>query len=164
MTTHGQAPGWRAPRRVILALVVAGFVVTWVAVGALLAPIHEMYDPSIPPDVGHETVVAALERGLAPVHPLILDAAVEPGEVSAPDHGHRATVTFTMLGVPGPTRVRLVYDISAHWGGVPDRGAPELALWAVLLPLALLGIILVGWVVVRRRVRVAATRGPGATA
>ena len=81
----------------------------------------------------HETVAAALERGLAPFHPLILAAHVEPGPAADPSqYGLRASVTFDLLGVPGPTTVRLFYDIGAHWGGAPDRGALELAAWSLL--------------------------------
>ena len=46
--------------------------------------------------------------------------------------GHRATVTFDLLGVPGPTTVALYYDIGAHWGGVTSRAPMELAGWALL--------------------------------
>ncbi len=81
----------------------------------------------------HETVAAALERGLAPFHPLILAAHVEPGPAADPvQNGHRATVTFDLLGIPGPTTVRLFYDIGGHWGGAPDRGALELAARSLL--------------------------------
>ena len=41
-------------------------------------------------------------------------------------------MTFDLLCVPGPTTVRLFYDIGAHWGGAPDRGALELAAWSLL--------------------------------
>ena len=79
------------------------------------------------------TVVAAMERGLASFHPLILAAHVVPGPAADPgQYGLRATVTFDLLGVPGPTTVRLFYDIGAHWGGAPDRGALELAAWSLL--------------------------------
>ena len=47
--------------------------------------------------------------------------------------GHRATVTFDLLGVPGPTVVALYYDIGAHWGGVTSRAPVELAGWALLM-------------------------------
>jgi hypothetical protein len=102
--------------------------------------------------VRHETVVAALERGLAPLHPLILDASVEPGPASAATElGHRATVTFAMLGVPGPTEVKLFVDVGGHWGGTPDRRAPELAIWSLLTPTLVLGSSWLLWRVRRRR-------------
>ncbi len=90
-------------------------------------------DPGLSEMACQQTVHAALERGLASFHPLILSAQVAPGEAAAGQVGHRATVTFDLLGVPGPTTVRLFYDIGAHWGGVPSRTAAELAGWALLM-------------------------------
>ncbi|MBF6606537.1 MAG: hypothetical protein IVW53_13265 [Chloroflexi bacterium] len=81
-----------------------------------------------------ETVTAALERGLAPFHPLILAAHVEPGPAADPgQNGQRATVIFELLGIPGPTTVRLFSDVGGHWGGVPDRGALELGASSLLV-------------------------------
>jgi hypothetical protein len=131
------------------------------AVGALLPPLHETSTTSLSGDVRRETVVAALERGLAPLHPLILDATVEPGAASAaPQLGHRATVTFSMLGVPGPTRVKLFVDVGAHWGGTPDRSAGELAIWSLLTPLVVLGSPWLVWRL-RRRLRNRRQRADG---
>ena len=136
-------------RQALAAIVTLGLAALLLTVGSLLPPIHETSATSLSPDVRHETVVAALERGLAPLHPLILDASVEPGPASAaPELGHRATVTFSMLGVPGPTRVKL--DVGAHWGGTPDRSAGELALWSVVTPLVVLGS---PWLLLRLRRR-----------
>jgi len=93
-----------------------------------------------------------MERGLAAVHPLILEAHVEPGPAAAPQElGHKATVTFTMLGIPGPTTVKLFADVGAHWGGVTDRGAGELGLWSLVAPLLVAGAILLGWRILGRR-------------
>ena len=132
-----------ATARAALIAVAAAGALAAMAAGALVPPLHETYASSITPGVGAETVYAAMERGLSPLHPLILDAYVEPGPASEPTQlGHRATVTFTMLGIPGPTSVKLFVDGGAHWGGVTDRGAPELALWSLLVPLLVAGAIL----------------------
>lgn len=98
-----------------------------------LAPLRITCAPTIPADVCAGTVTASLGRGLAPFHPLILSANVEPGPAAATNTaGHRATVRFDLLGVPGSTSVRLFYDMGGHWGAIPDRSAPELAVWALL--------------------------------
>ncbi len=91
-----------------------------------------------------ETVTAALERGLAPFHPLILAAHVEPGPAADPgQNGQRATVIFELLGVPGPTTIRLFSDVGGHWGGVPDRGALELGACSLLVA-SIVGVAVVG--------------------
>jgi hypothetical protein len=141
----GRSDAHRRPSRapLVLGVVAAAAGLAALAAGALVPPIHETYAPAITPGVGAETVYAALERGLSPLHPLILDAYVEPGPADEPTElGHRATVTFTMLGIPGPTTVRLYVDVGAHWGGVTDRGAPEMALWSLPVPLLLAGGVL----------------------
>lgn len=155
---EGDAPSAPTPAsrqtrpRVLDAIAALGLAVIILATGALVPPIHETSATSISADVRHETIVAALERGLAPLHPLILDASVEPGPASAPaELGHRATVTFVMLGVPGPTRVKLFVDVGAHWGGTSDRGAAELAIWSMLTPMLVLGGPWILWRVRRRR-------------
>ena len=140
-------------RRVLAATAAFGLVAMILAAGALSPPLHETSTTSLSPEVRHETVAAALERGLAPLHPLILDANVESGPAGAgPELGHRATVTFSMLGVPGPTRVKLFVDVGAHWGGTPDRLPGELALWSLLTPLVVLGGPWLVWRL-RRRLR-----------
>lgn len=139
-------------RWVLAAVVSLGLAALILAAGAMVPPIRETSATSISAEVRHETVVAALERGLAPLHPLILDANVEPGPASAPaELGQRATVTFVMLGVPGPTRVKLFVDVGAHWGGTPDRGAAELAIWSLLTPVLVLGGPWLLWRARRRR-------------
>jgi hypothetical protein len=142
----------RIERRIVATIAVLGLVALILAVGALAPPIHETSAPSISGDVRHETLAAALERGLPPLHPLILDVSVVPGPAgAAAELGHRATVTFAMLGVPGPTRVKLFVDVGGHWGGTPDRRAPELAMWSLLTPMLVLGSPWLLWRVRRRR-------------
>ncbi|MEO8229954.1 MAG: hypothetical protein ABI628_09360 [Chloroflexota bacterium] len=143
---------WPIERRLLGAILALALVALILAVGALAPPIQETSAPSISAAVRHETVAAALERGLSPLHPLILEASVEPGpESTAAELGHRATVTFTMLGVPGPTRVKLFVDVGGHWGGTPDRHAPELAAWSLLTPIVALGTPWLLWCIRRRR-------------
>lgn len=117
------------------------------------AALHIACGPGLDTATCRATVTAALERGLARSHPLILGAAVAPGEV--PEHGrtgHRATVTFDLLGVPGPTTVDLYYDIGAHWGGVVSRSPTELGLWAILVAGIVVGVVaMIPVIVVRRR-------------
>jgi hypothetical protein len=92
-------------------------------------------------------VDAVMRRGLPSLHPLILAAHVEPG--SAPgfaDMGHRASVSFDLLGVPGATTIDLYYDAGGHWGGESDRPDDEIAAWTVA-PLAsaiIVGVVIVG--------------------
>ena len=74
---------------------------------------------------------AALRRGLSGPHPLILAARVEPGPASSGTYGHRATVTYDLLGVPSATVVRLYYDIGGHWGGDPIALRSSSAWWGV---------------------------------
>ena len=61
----------------------------------------------------------------------------EPGRV-----GHRATVTFDLLGVPDQISVALYYDIGAHWGGVVNRSPLEVALWALVDAILAVTIVL----------------------
>lgn len=145
-----------ARRRHGIRILVAG---TIVAILVLVAGLPSLVPPlaesclagTLAPQACHETVTAALERGLAPFHPLILGATVTPGPAGPTGLGERATVSFSMLGLPGATQVRLFYDIGAHWGGSPDRGAAELAAWSLLPPIALVILIGAGFLVRRRR-------------
>jgi hypothetical protein len=90
-----------------------------------------------------EAVTAVMKRGLPALHPLILGAHVEPGSAPGPqDLGHRATVTFELLGVPGPTSIDLYFDRGAHWGGESDRGDTEIKAWA-LAPLVIVSLLVV---------------------
>lgn len=102
-----------------------------VLLGSMAPPLRVSCAQALARDVCVETVEAALQRGLPAVHPLILRAHVEPGLHSTPRrHGHRATVSFHMLAVPGPADVRLFYDMGGHWGGVSDGAALEVAMWS----------------------------------
>jgi len=132
--------------------------IAWLIGGATAGPVRETCDPALSPGACAETVTAALKKGMPRLHPLILTAHAEPGPASRPDQlGHRATVTFDLLGVPGPMTVRLYTDMGGHWGGVPDRGAAELALWsAAQAGLVAAGVGISVWWLYRRR------RNPGA--
>jgi hypothetical protein len=91
-------------------------------------------------EVCHDSVTASLDRGLPVPHPLILAARVEPGPAPEGTNGHRATVTYDLLGMPFPTVVRLYYDIGGHWGGETDRSQWELGAWWAAPVLVLLGL------------------------
>lgn len=123
-------PTWRAHRRLaLLAILIAG---SWLVASLIVRPIDQTCDPALARDVCLETIDAALRRGLPVIHPLLLAAHAEPGPAARTDQfGHRATVTFLVLGVPGPVRVRLFFDAGAHWGGIPDHRLPELAAWTL---------------------------------
>jgi hypothetical protein len=100
-----------------------------------------------------ETVDGSLKRGLRAPHPLILAARVEPGPAGLDEYGHRATVRLDLLGVPGPTHVRMYYDRGGHWGGEVDRPDAEILAWFALPPLVLVtaaGLVLA---LARRRPR-----------
>ncbi len=127
----------------LAAPVLGGLLVVMIAAAASsVAPLRVTCDPALTADVCRDTVVASRSRGLAPFHPLVVSAHVRPGPAAATNtSGHRATVAFDLLGVPGPTTVRMYYDIGGHWGGVTDRGAAELALWALIVPLIVVGMM-----------------------
>jgi hypothetical protein len=86
------------------------------------------------------SVRASLRRGLTVPHPLILAARVEAGPAGSGEQGHRATVSYDLLGMPFPTVVELWYDLGGHWGGVADHGWPELPLWWAVPVIVLLGL------------------------
>jgi len=67
-----------------------------------------------------------------------------------------ATVTFELLGVPGPTSVNLYFDRGAHWGGESDRGDTEIKAWA-LAPLVIASLLVVALLGLAWRRRSAAT-------
>ncbi len=128
----------------------------WQLAASAVKPLSVTCAPELDAQVCQDTVAASLSRGLAPFHPLILSALVEPGEATGPgESGHRATVTYDLLGVPGPTTVRLFYDVGGHWGGVPSRSATELGVWALLAAALAFGAVAVviglGVRMVRRR-------------
>lgn len=115
-----------------LLLIVVLLGAVWIAIGAAVRPLEQTCDPVLARDVCLETIDAALRKGMPRVHPPLLAAHAEPGPAARPDQfGHRATVTFAVLGVPGSTSVRLFFDAGGHWGGTASRGAAELALWAL---------------------------------
>jgi hypothetical protein len=124
-----------------------------VAAGVALPPLARTCAPTVDEDRCAETVVASLSRGLPRLHPVILGAHVEAGPAAAEGAlGHRATVTFDLLGVPGATSVRLYLDMGGHWGGEVDRSDAEVAAWAILpLLLAAGGAIALVGVALRRR-------------
>ena len=125
--------------------------VVLMAAGVTAGPLSRTCAAPVSGEVCAETVEAALERGLAPFHPLILASHVEPGPAAASlELGHKATVTFDLLGVPGTTSVRLYLDMGGHWGGVVDRDDLELAGWA-LAPLVLSSVVAVGLLAAVRR-------------
>jgi hypothetical protein len=118
-------------------------LVLLVAAGASsVAPLRVTCALGLDAQVCQDTLTASMSRGLASFHPLVLSAHVDPGEAVGPgESGHRATVTYGLLGVPGPTTVRLFYDVGGHWGGVPSRAAPELAAWALLAAGLAVGVV-----------------------
>lgn len=124
---------------IVALLVLIGGLLLVVA-GVAASPLAQTCAPPLEEDVCTATVEASLERGLEPVHPLILSSHVEPGPAAgASELGHKATVTFELLGVPGPTSVRMYLDLGGHWGGAVDRSDPEIMLWA-LAPLIVAGL------------------------
>lgn len=140
------------------ALVLAAVLV--IVMGMSVAPISRSCPREFEQGACEGAVEAVLRRGLPALHPLILAAAVEPGPAEAGQPGHRATVAFDLLGVPGATRVALYFDQGGHWGGESDRSEAEVAAWT-LLPLLLasavgVGLVAVGW----RRHRPTAGAGP----
>jgi hypothetical protein len=111
----------------LVALVVLVAALGWVALASLLRPLTVTCDPALTRGVCEESVTAALARGLGRPHGLLLEASVEPGPAATPGAlGHRATVTFVILGAPA-VRVALYLDMGGHWGGVVDRDALEVA-------------------------------------
>ncbi len=130
-------PGGTVPRLLLGFITLVGCMLGVALLASLasgVAPLRIVCAPGLDGQVCQDTVTAARTRGLAASHPLIISALVEPGEATDPGQsGHRATVTFDLLGVPGPTTIRLFYDVGGHWGGVPSRAAAELAAWSLLM-------------------------------
>jgi hypothetical protein len=138
---------------------VAGLIVTAlaiaVAVSASVPPLHvECPAVGMSAEACHASVDATLRRGLAAPHPLILAARVEPGTAGPTGQGHRATITYDLLGMPYPTVVELHHDSGGHWGGNADHGWPELPLWWGVPVVVLLGL---GGLLVTRGRRTPAT-------
>lgn len=131
-------------------LVAALVGAVWLAVGAGVRPLRQTCDLVLAADVCLETIDAALRDGLPRVHPLLLAAHAQPGPAARPDEfGHRATVTFNVLGMPGAVVVRLFFDAGGHWGGVADRDAAEIALWAVAQGVVV-AVVGGAWLLLRR--------------
>jgi hypothetical protein len=129
----------------------------WVALGVLARPIDQTCDARLTRAICLETIDAALRKGLPAVHPLLLSARAEPGPAAgAGQYGHRATVRFGLAGVPGPISVRLFFDAGAHWGGIPDREAPELLAWAAGQGIFVAGAATGAWTLLGRRRRAGA--------
>jgi hypothetical protein len=114
----------------VLAAILVGAL--WLAVGISAPPIERTCDAALARDACLETIDAALRKGLPAIHPLLLAAYAQPGPAARPDQlGHRATVTFSVLGVPGQIEIRLFFDAGGHWGGIANRPSPEMAAWAI---------------------------------
>ncbi len=142
----------RAALLLAAALLLGGLLLT--VGGSSAAPLSTSC-VNLEPAACEATIEAVRRRGLASTHPLILSVVVEPGAAPGPQElGHRATLTYTMLGMPDPTVIKLHYDLGGHWGGETDRSDTELTAWA-LAPLALAGLLAVGVVALawRRRPR-----------
>lgn len=141
----------RAALGVAAALVAGGLLL--VAIAASVPPLSRTCASDLDEPACAASVDAVLRRGLPTLHPLILAAHVRPGPAAGVGQlGHRATVAFELLGVPGRTEVALFYDSGSHWGGQADRGAEEIVAWA-LAPVglaALAGATLVGLAARRR--------------
>lgn len=104
----------------------------WMVAGTTAHPLQQTCDPALSAGACSETIVAALKKGMPRPHPLLLAAHAEPGPQSRNDQlGHRATVTFDILGVPSPTTVKLFLDIGGRWGGTASRSDTEMVLWSV---------------------------------
>ena len=130
----------------------------WVLLGVVARPIEQTCDPQLTRPICLETIDAALRKGLPAIHPLLLTARAEPGPAAGADQlGHRATVRFGLLGVPGAVSVRLFFDAGAHWGGIADRGAPEMLSWSVVEGVIVAATATAVWALLRRR-RVRARR------
>lgn len=104
----------------------------WVAFGSTVQPMRQTCDPTLAKEICLGSIDAALRRGMPAIHPLLLEAHATPGPAARPDQfGHRATITFGVLGVGQPASVRLFFDAGGHWAGVADTATAELAFWAI---------------------------------
>jgi hypothetical protein len=124
----------------------------WVLLSIAARPVQQTCDPNLSRAICLETIDAALRKGLPAIHPLLLTAHAEPGPAAGADQlGHRATVRFGFLGVPGPVSVRLFFDAGAHWGGIADRQAPELLSWSVAQGVIVAVVAAGAWSLLDRR-------------
>jgi hypothetical protein len=98
-----------------------------ILIGTSTGPLNRSCGDGLSEDACSGAVRAVMLRGLPDVHPLILAAHVEAGSApGAGDLGHRATVTFDLLGLPDQTDFDLFYDQGGHWGGESDREDAEI--------------------------------------
>jgi hypothetical protein len=147
---------------------IAGLILTALAivfaVGANVPPLRIECPEGMSAESCRDSVNATLRRGLVVPHPLILGAHVEPGPAGPTESGHRATVTYDLLGMPFPTVIDLYYDMGGHWDGVADHGSPEIPLAWLVPVVVLLGSG--GLLFTRGRWRPPMPRGPapGSTA
>ena len=124
----------------IAGLILTGLAIAF-AVSANVPPLRvECPGGAMTDEACHDSVRATLRRGLVVPHPLILAAHVEPGPAGPTETGHRATVTYDLLGMPFPTVIGLYYDLGGHWGGVADHGSPEIPLAWLVPVVVLLGV------------------------
>jgi hypothetical protein len=124
---------------------VVGLILTVIAIGfavsANVPPLRvECPASGMTVETCHDVVDATLRRGLVVPHPLIVAARVEPGPAGPMETGHRATVTYDLLGMPFPTVIDLYYDMGGHWGGVADHGSPEIPVAWLVPVVVLLGL------------------------
>jgi hypothetical protein len=132
---------WRGAG-IALALAALG----WLVATSLLPPLRTGCDATMSAGTCSESVTAALSRGLERPHGLLLAATVAPGPDAAPGRlGHRATVTFDILGAPAPIAVALHLDLGGHWGGVVDRDRWEITMVPIVQSLSFLALGLVAW-------------------
>ncbi len=153
---HAMTEGVRRSGRVghVWVLVVGLlFGIGWMVVGTAAPPLQQTCDPALSAGACSETIAAALKKGMPRPHPVLLAAHAEPGPQSRNDQlGHRATVTFDLLGMPGQTTVRLYLDIGGRWGGSASRSDAEMVLWSVAQGAAIAVVVAgVGSFLVRRR-------------
>jgi hypothetical protein len=137
----------------LVALLLVACSLGLVIAGASAAPLSRSCSGALPDEACEAAVDAVLRRGMPSLHPLILAAHVEPGSAPGSEQtGHRATVEFDLLGVPGTISIELYFDRGAHWGGESDRADGEIVAWA-LAPLALALIVAVALLGLARRRR-----------
>lgn len=148
---RGARTGWP-----VLVLLIVGSA--WLVAGAVLPPLMQSCDPALTAPVCAETIDASLRKGMPPLHPLLLRAHAAPGPAARPDQfGHRATVTFAVLGLPDPVSVRMFFDAGAHWGGIADPDGRLIAAFAVLSGVVIgAAAAVAGWLLIYRRHRASA--------
>ena len=110
----------------VVLVITAVIALGWLILTSVVEPLRIGCGPDLTPGECRDSVRAAMARGLPRPHGLLLAADVASGPDRAPDQlGHRATVTFGILGAPAPVDVALHLDMGGHWGGVIDRDRLE---------------------------------------